>query len=228
MDASIKRTILAAQEMERQRIARDLHDTTVQTMTGLVHKLELCSKLVDRDEVRCRLELKVMRNTLRDAISDLRDVIYNLRPMSLDDMGLDVTLERKLEHLSNKNNSATNIILNKKGNFENISSLKGITILHLVEEACNNAIKYAEADIITVDVISGPDCIDITISDDGCGFDINKVMRDKVDNMTSGFGLPIMKERVSALSGSFSIDSSIGKGTKIHISLPLEQGGNYD
>jgi two-component system sensor histidine kinase DegS len=87
-------SLLEAQEIERQRIARDLHDTTVQNLTSMVHKAELCIKLIDIDTVRAKLELNTMSNTIKTVINDMRGIIYNLKPMTLDDLGLTITVKR--------------------------------------------------------------------------------------------------------------------------------------
>ena len=86
--------LIKFQEQESERIARDLHDSTVQNLTSMIHKIELCSKLIDMDPIRCKLELTMMSRTLRDIINDTRQMIYNLRPMSFDDIGLEITIER--------------------------------------------------------------------------------------------------------------------------------------
>jgi two-component system sensor histidine kinase DegS len=82
--------ILQTVESERQRIARDLHDSTVQSLTSLTHKTELCLKLMDVDPIRCRLELTSQGKILKDIINELRNMIYNLRPMSFDDIGFNI------------------------------------------------------------------------------------------------------------------------------------------
>ena len=89
--------VLESVEKERQRIARDLHDSTVQNLTSLVHKSELCMKLIDLDPIRCKLELSSMGKILREVIEDMRKMIYDLRPMSFDDIGFGVTIERALD-----------------------------------------------------------------------------------------------------------------------------------
>lgn len=90
-------SILEAQEMERKRIARDLHDSTVQSLTNIVHKTEYCSKMIDKDTVKVKLELVAMMENIRDSIDDMRRIIYDLRPMSIDDLGLVPTIQRFVE-----------------------------------------------------------------------------------------------------------------------------------
>ena len=91
-DEKFKFALLETLENERQRIARELHDSTVQNLTSMVHKIELCIKLLDMDPIRCKLELSSMGKVFRDIIEDTRNMIYDLRPMSFDDIGFDVVI----------------------------------------------------------------------------------------------------------------------------------------
>lgn len=211
-------TLLETQENERQRISRELHDSTVQNLTGLVHKTELCSKLIDMDPIRCKLELTMLGNSLREIIDDTRQMIYNLRPMSFDDIGLDITIERAIDKI--KNDKSCNIGFIVEGNSKPIKPVIGITLLRIIQEACNNAIKYAEADVIIVKMIYEEETITVSIEDDGKGFDQDNLnITSRMDN--SGFGLSMMKERVYLLSGEIKIVSKINEGTVIYVKVPI-------
>lgn len=211
-------TLLKIQENERQRISRELHDSTVQNFTSLVHKTELCGKLVDMDPVRCKLELNMMSKTLREIINDTRQMIYNLRPMSFDDIGLDVTIERALEKL--ESSEAKKVTFSVEGEPYKINSVIGITILRIIQEACSNAIKHAEASIITVTLSYLENMISLKIEDDGNGFDVEQ-QNEKYRKDNSGFGLSMMKERVYLLSGNINITSKINCGTTIFVEVPI-------
>lgn len=214
--------LLETQENERQRISRELHDSTVQNLTCIVHKTELCSKLIDIDPIRCRLELTMMSRTLRDIINDTRQMIYNLRPMSFDDIGLEITIERALDKI--KSDMSCNIGFIVEGKPYNIKPVVGITILRIIQEACNNAIKYAESNIIQVKLIYKDDAIIISVEDDGRGFDETKLdIFNRNDN--SGFGLSMMRERVYLLSGEIEITSGENIGTKIQVRVPINNKG---
>ncbi len=211
-------TILETQENERQRISRELHDSTVQNLTSLVHKTELCSKLIEMDPVRCKLELIMMSRTLRDIINDTRQMIYNLRPMSFDDIGLEVTIERTLEKM--KTMSAKNISFTVVGEPYKIKPVIGITLLRIIQEACNNAIKHAEASLIYVKLVYREKEIIVSIEDDGKGFDMESLdVESRKDN--SGFGLSMMKERVYLLSGNIEMTSKVNAGTRIEVTVPI-------
>lgn len=218
-DETYRITLLETQENERQRISRDLHDYTVQNLTSLVHKTELCSKLVEMDPVRCKLELSMMSKTLRDIINDTRQMIYNLRPMSFDDIGLDVTIERALDKL--ESSEQKKIKFSVEGESYRIKPVIGINLLRIIQEGCSNAIRYAESSYIKVLLKYEPDRISVKIEDDGKGFDMSQInTNDRSDN--SGFGLSMMRERVYLLSGNIEIESRINSGTKIVVNVPIK------
>lgn len=213
--------MLEIQETERQRISRELHDDTVQNLTSLIHKTELCSKLVEMDPVRCKLELASMTKFLREIITDTRNMIYNLRPMLYDDIGLEAAVKRVLEKLELKT-SRKIIGFELKGEPYQLPSVVGITILRIIQEACSNALCHANPTVIQVFLTYETDHISIHISDNGNGFDKNKMNAVNV-NDNSGFGLAMMKERVYLLSGNLTIKTEEKKGTTIEVTIPTER-----
>lgn len=219
-DDILRLKLLETQENERQRISRELHDSTVQNLTSLVHKTELCSKLIDMDKVRCKLELNIMSKTLRDIINDTRNMIYNLRPMSFDDIGLEVTIERALEKLENSETKKINFSV--VGEAYKINPVIGITLLRIIQEACSNAIRHADCSVIKVVLNYQLGTIILSIEDDGKGFAYKETECScKTDN--SGFGLSMMRERVYLLSGKIEIHSKINAGTKIQVEVPIAE-----
>lgn len=210
--------ILEAQEIERQRIARDLHDTTVQNLTSLVHKSELCVKLIDIDSIRAKLELNTMSNTLKIVINDMRGMIYNLKPMTLDDLGLTITIERFANRIMSQSNIQVRVFSNQEPT--EILPVIRLTLFRIIQETCNNVVKHANASLIDIDIKYEEKKIQVTIKDDGSGFDTSKLNR-MPSEQPSSFGLSIMKERISLLSGSIDIKSEKGLGTSISISIPL-------
>lgn len=213
---------LNIQESEKNRIARDLHDTTVQNLTSLVHKTELCMKLVDMDSVRTKLELQTIVNTLRDSINELRQIIYGLKPMSLDDFGLSVTVRRFIEQLNLE--IKPKFFLETEGSEQdNLDPVIKLTLFRIIQEACNNAIKHSNADRVDILIDFMDDCINVIIVDDGDGFDHDEVKSQK--DFLSGYGIPIMKERTFLLGGKISIgynDDNDKSGTKIIVNIPIK------
>lgn len=211
--------ILELQEQERNRIARDLHDSTVQSLTSLIHKCELCFRLVDMDPVRTKLELTTMSNTLKFIINEIREIIYNLRPMSLEDLGLMATVERYANQIMITHDIKINICCNKE---REILPIKKLSIFRIIQEACSNAIKHAEAKSIEIHILYEESSMTVTISDNGKGFDAES-KKDCVPPDYSGYGLSIMNERINLLSGSMKIHSKINEGTKVVITVPISK-----
>ena len=172
------------------------------------------------DKVRCKLELNIMSKTLRDIINDTRNMIYNLRPMSFDDIGLEVTIERALEKLESSETKKINFSV--VGKSYKINPVIGITLLRIIQEACSNAIRHADCSVIKVVLNYQPGTIILSIEDDGKGFVYEEnECNCKADN--SGFGLSMMRERVYLLSGKIDIHSKTNAGTKIQVEVPIAE-----
>ena len=211
-------SILEAQEAERQRIARELHDSTVQSLTSLVHKSELSVKLIDIDIIRAKLELNSMSNTLKTVINDMRGIIYNLKPMTLEDLGLTITIQRFANKIMDTNNVQVRVKANEEK--REILPVIKLTIFRIIQEACNNTLKHANASIIDIEIEYQERIIIVIIKDNGEGFKTDYIPVNTEEEQSS-FGLSIMRERTSLLSGTLDIQSEQHKGTIITIKVPL-------
>lgn len=218
-EAKIQLYFLEEQELDRNRIARDLHDSTVQNLTMLVHKTELCTRLLNIDNVRVMLELQTMIENIKMTIDDMREIIYNLRPMSLSNLGLTATLESYCTHIKRNHNIETDFVLT--GEEPNILQIQKITLYRIVQEACNNIVKYAKATKIEIELAFLEQQIQIVIRDNGIGFDKEKKMKQTSDEL-NGFGLSIMRERTHLLEGQFEIQSAPKQGTTVRITVPVK------
>lgn len=210
--------ILEIQEMERKRISMELHDTTVQNLTMLVHKTELCQKFLDMDIIRAKLELNTIASTLRESINELREMIYQLRPMSIDDIGLVATLERMVKQ-NELEGSSVAIKLNVVNEEKQVLPVVNISLFRVIQEAYLNTKKYAKAEEFYIIIIYEEDKIRLSLMDDGIGFDGDEIASRKEQD--KHFGFCIMKERIDLLSGTMKIDSGKNKGTRIEIEVPL-------
>lgn len=199
-------------ESEKKRIARELHDTTVQNLTAMIHKIEYCSLMVDRDPIEVKLELQTMISTLRSTISEMRDIIYDLRPMSIDDLSLKDSLVQHIHHLMMQYD--TIITLDVEGQERELSTTLRLHVFRLFQEAVNNSLKHSGAEQIHVNVFFDEATLQLRVRDNGRGFDRKK---EKKEN---SFGLSIMEERVSLLGGEICIQSTKGKGTEVSMILP--------
>lgn len=214
-------SILETQEFERKRIARDLHDSTVQNLTNLVHKTEFCSKMIDRDTIQVKLELMTMLDNIRHTIDDMRKIIYDLRPMSIDDLGLIPTVQKLVED-NKKIYPDVNVKISIKSEVDemDLPSVVSLTIFRIIQEACNNMYKYANATEVSIDFQFQENSIIVIIKDNGIGFVGEELKRQ--DKEKSGFGLSIMQERAQLLGGNLDIKSVPNEGTIIHLEVPLE------
>lgn len=208
-------SVLDIQEKERQRIARDLHDTALQNLTYILHKLELTEMFISQDPIRAKLELNVIRKNIKSVIDQVRDSIYDLRPMSFNDLGLKAVFERMLDSL----NAEQNYII--ESNIEEVScetSIVMITLYRVVQECISNIMKHSKCQKITFDCHREDDFIIVDISDNGIGFNISK----EDSESEKHFGIPVMIERIALLNGEMTIDSQENEGCKIHIKVPVK------
>jgi two-component system sensor histidine kinase DegS len=158
--------------------------------------------------------------TLREIISDTREMIYNLRPMSFDDIGLDITIERALDKLESSESKKINFTV--EGESYQLLPVIGMTLLRIIQEACSNAIRHAECNMINVRLHYYTDRVAVEIEDDGVGFDPEHLPKEEEKTEEhSGFGLSMMKERVYLLSGTIQIDSIPHQGTKVSVEVPI-------
>lgn len=215
-----QRKIIEIQEIERQRIARELHDSIVQSLTNTIHKIEICTKIMDVDTVRCRLELHVISKTIRDIIQEMRNIIYDLRPTSLDDFQLDNILEKEIHKICKS--EILNVSYETLGESIELSPMMSLSILRIVQEACNNIMKHARAENVLIQVEYKKEKIVVRIEDDGVGFIIDDIQNLKKED-GSGLGISMMKERVFLFAGRLELNSEPGKGTKILVEVPIDK-----
>lgn len=212
--------LLETHEFDRNRISRDLHDSTVQSLTSLVHKTELCGKLLDIDLIRARLELQSIIETIRVIINDMREIIYDLHPTSLNNFGLDAAIDSYCTRI--KRNHEVDISLKVTGKEKNLSSIVRVTLYRIMQEACSNVVKHSSARHLIVSVSYEEEKTKLEIEDDGIGFDIAAIKEKNVsEEELCGFGLFTMQERAYLLGGTFSIESHQGSGTKITVVVPF-------
>ncbi len=215
--------VIEAEENERQRIARDLHDGPAQSLTNLLIKTEVCLKLMETDLDKTRKEMLVLKKNLKDTINETRTMIYNLRPMSIDDLGLVPTLERYVEKV--KDDTGLDVLLKVQGMkyYRNTLYEESIvlTIFRILQESISNSIKYSKCTKIEVTLSFLPDKIMLKITDNGIGFVIDDVALDL--KAGSGFGISMMKERANLLNSDFEISSIEGKGTDVELIIYLEK-----
>lgn len=216
--------IIMAQEEERQRVARDIHDGPAQSLSNLALKTELCEKLVDMNLDRARNELRELKRLVRGSLQEIRKIIFDLRPMSLDDLGLIATLKQYTNRFMDE--TGVDVILETYSEHIHVDSLVEVAVFRIIQEALNNVVKHADATQVFINLKIVEDTLIGSIIDNGQGFDIeDQKFQPARDVRTSGFGIYSMKQRAELLRGKFSLKSQMGKGTTIRLEIPIN---SYD
>jgi len=210
-------SIIKAQEEERKRVAREIHDGPAQSMANIVMRAEFCQKLLDIHPEKVRGELAELQDLVRLSLMDMRKIIFDLRPMVLDDLGLAPALKRCLTDY--KEQYGIHIEFLFIGQQRRLDSSIEIALFRIIQEAVNNIKKHAKARNAVVKMEMLPQKVNILIKDDGVGFDLNKVM---ADEKRDGYGLIGIRERVQLLQGEFNISTAPGRGTSLAISVPVD------
>ena len=206
--------IVEAQEGERKRIAKDIHDGIGQILTALKFSVESVN-LENPEKAEEKLaDLKVVFGQL---IKDVRAVTFSLTPPELIDHGIAPALRKMTQEISKL--SGKNILFENKTDFnERFDSLTETNLYRVAQEATNNALKYADSTYVLVSVTHTKDLLSIMIDDNGNGFDTNQMINSEKG---LGMGLFFMRERVNYVNGRLFINSTIGEGTRITINIPL-------
>lgn len=209
--------IILAQEDERRRVAREIHDGPAQAMANVVLRAEFCEKLLENKRPEINKELTELKEVVKQSLKEVRRIIFNLRPMTLDDLGLAPTLRRYAEEFKEREGLET--VVTVRGEDRRLDPSVEVTVFRLVQEALNNIKKHAKADRATVVLEFGKERLNLRVIDKGRGFDPVKVHKEVAGKQS--FGLLSMKERVELLNGEFELTSAPGKGTTIRVSIPI-------
>lgn len=207
--------IIKAQEEERRRVAREIHDGPAQAMANIVFRAEVCERLIETDIARAKTELKDLREQVRAALGETRKIIFDLRPMTLDDLGLVPTVRRVLETMKERSKIYPEIKV--LGEEKRLDSHIEIGLFRIIQEALNNVEKHAKATSVWVRIDFRPSVVSAVIEDDGEGF----ASIDTVGN--ESFGLMGMRERINLLGGDLNVKSEQDKGTSVFVTVPLKQ-----
>lgn len=207
--------IIEAQEEERKRLSRDIHDGPAQMLANVLLRAGLIEKIFnEQGEEYALLELQELKESVREALIEVRRVIFDLRPMALDDLGLIPTLKKYLSKIEQLE-KGTEIHFQNIGQEQRFSASIEVAVFRLVQETVTNAIKHGHSNSIWVKIEWLRDILNVVVKDNGQGFDINEV-KDK------SFGLIGMRERIDLLKGDMKIRSTLGKGTTVFFIIPLK------
>ncbi|WNQ11591.1 sensor histidine kinase [Paenibacillus aurantius] len=211
--------IILAQEEERKRIAREIHDGLAQTMANVVLRTEISERMLGMQQYDAvKEELVDLKGQVRTGLEEVRKMIFNLRPMALDDLGLVPTLRRFVQDYEDKTRIRTQFDF--YGKETRLPSGMEVAIYRLIQEAFSNVMKHAEASFISLEVTFTKETVLIVVRDNGKGFDV-ELVEAKISKGTN-FGLMGMRERIELLEGRMQFESSQEGGTKITMQIPIK------
>jgi signal transduction histidine kinase len=195
---------------ERNRLARDLHDSVVQKLFGVALAAQSAATLFDRDRESARGQVEKLQELTQDAIQELRSLIFQLRPPAVESDGLAAALEKHVQVLQRVHRR--DIDLRTRGE-PRLRPAVDDEVFRIAQEALHNAIKHAAAARLEVD----DERLVLTVRDDGVGFDPGATA-----HRSRRLGLTSMEERAASLGGTLGIDSTPGEGTTISLEVPLD------
>lgn len=211
--------IISAQEEERKRVAREIHDGPAQSMANVVLRAEICEKLLEKKPAEVKKELSLLKEMVKNSLQEVRKIIFDLRPMVLDDLGLIPALKRYIAEFQEKSNLAVDFQV-LGNNVSRLNSTLEIAIFRIIQEALHNVLKHARATTVLVRLEQAPTQVNLRVKDDGCGFDLEKALN---GGYGESYGLIGIRERVQLLEGELKIYTAPEKGTDLFVKIPLEE-----
>lgn len=211
--------VIRAQEEERRRVAREIHDGPAQTLANIVLRLEIAERLLEFDPTRVKAELMDLKNLVRSNLQDIRRIIFDLRPMALDDLGIVPAISKYLANFQENYGIKCEFLI--EGREKRLHPALEVALFRLVQEGMTNVAKHAHSTKVDISLTYQEDWTIARIRDYGKGFEVNFALTTPGEH----FGLIGMRERVEMFSGHFSIQSCLGKGTTIELSIPSRHEG---
>ncbi|WHY56562.1 sensor histidine kinase [Peribacillus simplex] len=205
--------IIEAQEQERKKLSREIHDGPAQMLANVMMRSDLIERVQrERGPDEALVEIRSLKVMVRNALYEVRRIIYDLRPMALDDLGLVPTLRKYLQTTEDYNNGV-NLNFVNLGQVKRLPSDMEVALFRLVQESVQNSLKHADPKQIQVKLSISKEMVTVVVKDDGKGFD-SSIQKE------GSFGLVGMRERVELLEGEMTIDSQPGAGTLVFIQVP--------
>jgi two-component system sensor histidine kinase DegS len=208
--------VIQTEEAAKQSLVREMHDGPASSLSNFILQAEICQRFFDIDPDRSRAELNALKSSAASTFNDVKDFIFDLRPMMLDDLGVVPTLRRYVETFQEKNSVSVPITVT--GAERRLESHVEVTIFRGVQELLNNALSHAQASQIQVLLNLAQEEVTAVVEDNGSGFSVEEVM----DEDTHKIGLSALRERIEMLGGNLDLQSSVGQGTRIAFAIPVE------
>jgi len=210
--------IINAQESERLHLSKQLHDGPAQSLTNLILQAEICERLFDKNPAHAKTELSNLKESVINTFQKIREYIFQLRPMMLDDLGLTPTLRQYVKEFESKHNLSCNLLI--AGPEQRLPPHTEVALFRIIQALLNNVADHANATRVEISLEVQPDRITAKIEDDGSGFDVQEAK--SMAKERNQMGLISMQEQITMLRGGIEFDSNIGQGTTVSLWLPIE------
>ncbi len=206
--------IVEAQEGERQRLSRQIHDGPAQALSNFILQTEIAMRLFDIDAERARAELQSLKASATTTFQKVRDFIFDLRPMMLDDLGLVPTVRRYVDAFKEK--AGLQVQLTVTGADYRLEAAREAVVFRAVQELLTNVRLHAQATQVRLSLDFDTHRVRVVVEDNGKGFDPQTL----VSNKAKASGLATLRERMELLAGLFQPDSHAGQGTRMVLEVP--------
>ena len=214
MTARTVEMLVQAQEGERLRLSRQMHDGPAQSLSNFILQTDIAMRLFDMDIVEAREELVHLKHSATTSFQQVRDFIFELRPMMLDNLGLMPTLKRYVDWF--KEQSHLEIRFTFSGSDQRLEPYQEVMIFRAIQELLNNVRHHSEASEVKINLDVGGNLAKAMVEDNGKGFEISQLSEQK------GMGLRVIRERVESLGGTLDIDSISNHGVRVSFQIPAE------
>jgi len=202
---------------ERNRMAREIHDTLAQGFTGIVLQLEAGEQALDESPGEVTGHLERAKSLARESLQEARRSVWNLLPHALEGRSLEEALQEEVNRYAGESQGKASFVL--LGKPTSLSSEVQTALLRICQESLTNVRKHAEAFEVSVTLVFGPDSVGLDVKDNGKGFDTSMPHG---ATMQGGFGLTGMEQRAKSLGGNLVVRSEEGKGTLVEVRMPKQ------
>lgn len=206
--------IISAQEEERRKISRQIHDGPAQALTNFILQTEIALRVFDVDTEKAREELKTLKTASEKTFKNVRDFIFDLRPMMLDDLGLIPTVRRYVEAFTEKTGLEISMVVT--GSERRLEPHREVLCFRAVQQLLGNVRDHAKATQIKLNLVLDDREFRVTIEDNGIGFDPEEILAESETPKS----LTTLEERIHQVGGEFSLESEPDQGTKVSLSIP--------
>ncbi len=203
--------LVNAQETERQRLSRQMHDGPAQALSNFILQAEIAMRLMEIDANQARDELNNLKSSAMGTFQKVRNFIFELRPMMLDDLGLAPTIRRYADAF--KEQTGMDVSVTITGNERRLQPYLEVMLFRAVQELLGNAARHGDATQVKVLMDMGEDRVRVSVDDNGKGFDADAY------SQSASLGLKLIRERAEMLGGNFEMDSQPGKGARISFTV---------